>query len=186
MENTVKKAETTNVTSSATSNAGGTGKLKIQSPWVITYKKIKALFERDTDLDISTIINLPDGNYAVSISSKNTAKLQAIEKILKPEFVFGNIKLLITFVYEENNLIGLNAYDFKTAFANNDVVKAVYEREDYTKTTTFAYVLFAKEVIQFYNDDLMDYYGNYNGLAQDIAKEIFKDSFINYGTAMTD
>ena len=37
-----------------------------------------------------------------------------------------------------------------------------------------------KEVIQFWNDDLYDYYGNYSRLASDIARELFNPSEIQY------
>lgn len=34
------------------------------------------------------------------------------------------------------------------------------------------YCVFKKEVIQFWNDDISDYLGNYTTLAKDIAREI--------------
>lgn len=179
MDNTIKKTEGA-VANTETKTA--TGKLKIQSPWIITYKKIVALFGRDADLEISSIVGLPDGNYGLSIFSKNTPKLQAIEKILKSEYTFGNVKLYISFIFEENNKDSITAVDFKTAFSGNSILSNVYEREDITRTTINTYVLFSKEVIQFFNDNLKDFYGNYNGLAEDIAREIFNESDVSYGT----
>ena len=42
------------------------------------------------------------------------------------------------------------------------------------------YCIFKKEVIQFWNDNLSDYRGNYNGLASDIAKEILKANIVQF------
>lgn len=38
------------------------------------------------------------------------------------------------------------------------------------------YIVFKNKVVQFWNDDLSDIYGNRSTLYQDIAKEIFGES----------
>ena len=42
-------------------------------------------------------------------------------------------------------------------------------------TEEHTYLLFKPEVIQFFDDDIYDYEGNWTGLAQDIAREVFAD-----------
>lgn len=160
-------------------------KVGISAPWVLLYKKIRAMFDQDTELEITELQQLiGTANYAFSIGSRNTAKLKAIEKILKSEYVIGNIKLFINFEYQENgdsNVI--TDIDIQTAFAGNPILSDVKKTDDIVIRDGMVFVLFEPEVVQFFNDDLSDYYGNYNGLAADIAKEIFvEQTNIKYGT----
>lgn len=41
---------------------------------------------------------------------------------------------------------------------------------------SFTYVVFEKEVVQYWNDNLADYNGLTSTLYQDLAKEIFEDA----------
>jgi len=153
----------------------------LQSPWVTTYNKIKALFERDDDLEITGITNDGEGVYTFSIISANSTKLNSIERILKNEFVFGNVKLVVKFVYE-NKVDAVTAADFKNAFNGNNVLRKV-ETVDTVLANDVNYVIFSKEIVQFFNDDIGDYFGNYNGLFEDIARECFKEEIrANYCT----
>jgi len=178
MENTTKTTVTettaTDVKVATAAVTSSNKKVGISSPWIETYKKIKALFETDEELEITDCQQLIGANnYAFSIGSRNTAKLKALEKILKSEYVFGNIKLFVNFEYQEN-LEAVTDMDYKTAFTGNGVLSDIQvSTNPIVDGTTF--VLFAPEVIQFFNDDLGDYDGNFNGLAEDIAREIFKE-----------
>ena len=54
--------------------------------------------------------------------------------------------------------------------------------------TKHGFVRFQPEVIQFFDDDIYDYNGNWSGLAQDIAREVFCDEVrgIHFCTAAVD
>jgi len=155
--------------------------LGLQSPWVTLYNKIYFMFSNDEDLDISNLIE-SDGNYSMTIASNNTTKLKAIEKILKHEFSLGNITFKINFVYGENESDNITISDIKNAFNGNTVISTIKTAMTPAQDE-LTFVLFNREVVQFYNDDISDFYGNYNGLAEDIAREIFNNQFdINYCT----
>ena len=49
--------------------------------------------------------------------------------------------------------------------------------EDFTGTR-HGFVRFRPEVVQFFHDDISDYNGNWSGLAQDIAGEIFDQELL--------
>lgn len=159
-----------------------TKKAGIQAPWVTTYKKICALFENDMDLHISDINEATPGNCTIVISSQNNAKLESIKKILKNHFEFGNVTLDIEFIPEDNNE-KITDSDFRNAFNCNENLTEVRNIE-LPDGSVKTYVVFEKEVVQFYNDDLTDLYGNYNGLMEDIARELFNevDASISYCT----
>ena len=63
---------------------------------------------------------------------------------------------------------------YETIFRENPIVKDVRLAQDPTGTA-HGFVRFQPEVIQFFDDDLYDYDGNWSGLAQDIAREVFQD-----------
>lgn len=156
----------------------------MQSPWVTTYGKIRSLFQNDPDLKISNLSGDHEGVYTFAITSANVTKLTAIEKILKNEFVFGNVTLQVKFIYDDSeDDEKITANDFKNAFNGNSIVRDVKTvKNPFGDEQTF--VMFGKDVIQFYNDDLTDLYGNFNGLSEDIAREVFNktDASINYMT----
>lgn len=151
--------------------------LGLQSPWYTLYNKIVAIFGNDEELTISNISETKStadakATYTITISSSNAVKLQAIEKILKHEFPMGNIVVKIEFVYEESDNVNITAADFKNAFSGNPIMSAIKTIETPWKSE-MTFVMFKREVIQFYNDDITDIYGNFNGLAEDIARELF-------------
>lgn len=158
-------------------------KAGIQAPWVTTYKKICALFENDMDLHISDINEATPGICTIVISSQNNAKLESIKKILKNHFEFGNVTMDIEFI-PENDDDKITDSDFRNAFNCNENLAEVRNIE-LPDGSVKTYVVFEKEVVQFYNDDLTDLYGNYNGLMEDIARELFNDvdPSISYCTA---
>ena len=59
------------------------------------------------------------------------------------------------------------------AFDDNKAVNFVYVAKD-KFGCVYTYVIFAKEVVQFYNDAINDVHGVCSTLYQDIAKEIFE------------
>jgi hypothetical protein len=154
--------------------------LGLQSPWYTLYNKIVSMFGGDEELTISNITETTKAaenakaTYTITISSANAVKLQAIEKILKHEFPMGNIVVKIAFVYEESKNSDITAADFKNAFTGNPIMSNIKTIETPWKSE-MTFVLFKREVIQFYNDDITDLYGNFNGLAEDIARELFND-----------
>jgi hypothetical protein len=55
-------------------------------------------------------------------------------------------------------------------------VKDIKDVVDFTGTR-HGFVRFQPEVIQFFHDDISDYNGNWSGLAQDIAREVFEGEY---------
>ena len=154
-----------------------TENVALSSPWMTTYKKLVALFNADPDLNVL----YDDATKTVTIESVNTYKIMALEKILKPSITFGNVTLNIKCLVkngEEESLAAL----FKTAFTGNPHFSVVEERT-LLGAVKETYLLFQPEVLQFFNDDCTDYYGNWNGLSEDILRDVMKDNIrINVGT----
>lgn len=150
----------------------------ISSPWMTYYKKLVALFSDDPELEVSW----NEDEKSVIIASTNTFKIMALEKLLEPSIVFGNVTITVKCLVKNGSEDSVSAI-FKTAFAGNPHISEVIDQET-MGCIEQTFVLFKPEVIQFFNDDLTDYYGNWNGLSEDIMRDIIKkDIRVNIGTA---
>ena len=92
--------------------------------------------------------------------------------------MFGNVCLGIT-VIPDNNFaeLPLNvatedlfnmAFDRNPVFAFTKSITGIF-------SNTLTYVVFKNRVVQFFNDNLNDIYGNISTLYQEIASDIFAD-----------
>ena len=162
--------------------------VKIEAPWTAFQKKVKALFRDDSDIYVGDIYQPEDGRtqYAFDIEVLNHKKFLALDRVMPKTRSFGNVSLGITLFDLENGTEDpLTLY--RTVFDGNPNVKDFKEVTDFTGTK-HGFVRFKPEVVQFFYDDISDYNGNWSGLAQDIAKEVFTDvpAGIHFCTAAVD
>jgi len=164
-------------------------KLRLEAPWYTYQKKVKALFERDPAISVGEIVEPEDGSadYLFDIEVRDHEKFLALDRVFPKCVQFGNVTLAINLYDEENengtaDVVAL----YETIFKGNPIVKDVRLAQDHTGTQ-HGFVRFQPEVIQF-DDDLYDYNGNWSGLAQDIAREVFRDETrgIHFCTAPVD
>ena len=148
--------------------------LKLAAPWYTYRNMVAAMFEGDPEVNVGTVVeDIEPYDYYFDLAVTNHEKFLALEKILKSEQQFGNITLGIGVVDESAEASEAPDADvFKIAFEQNPILKDVVVAEDPAQTK-HAYIRFWPEVVQFFNDDQTDYNGNWNGLAEDIAREIF-------------
>ena len=145
--------------------------LKIAPPWVTYWRKCKALFELDKLVTVEDIEE-NDIGYEFDILVSGTEKYNALCQIIPDRVTFGNVILTINVVKALGQEEDLEAL-FKAAFAGNPILKDVVTAKDFAGVK-HTYVRFQPDVIQFPNDDISDYNGNWSGLAQTIAREVFE------------
>ena len=159
----------------------------ISSPWYTFQKKVRALFAGDEDYKVGDVRECEDfcADYEFDIEVMKHGKFVALDRVFPKVKAFGNVKLRINLFDVENG--GEGRLDLlRVIFDGNPSVDKIVEARD-AADTMHGYVLFKPEVVQFFNDDLSDYNGNWSGLAQDIAKEIFEDmAGIHFCTAEKD
>ena len=157
----------------------------IQAPWYTLLGYIKAMFGGDPEIVIDeTYAKGDDGIYYLTIDVRNWEKFKAIKDTMIQNFNFGNITVKIDLQCSVNTSESESCIEkLKKVFEGNHIVKRIVEVEDVAKVK-HGYVIFQPEVIQFYNDDLTDYMGNFNGLAENIARTLFNvDYLTNFCTA---
>lgn len=145
--------------------------LKMQSPWVTYYNKVNALFGKDPDIKVELKDDHDSSIKEIILYVNDEVKANAINLLLKNDINMGNLTLKVYAVCPNTDNDAKSALNtIETAFKNNPIFKNTINVD--TVIGNVSYAVFAKEVVQFFNDDLTDAWGNYNGLPEDIAREI--------------
>jgi len=148
---------------------------EISAPWVTFFNEITQLFKNDPEVKVS----YDNDSKEIKINVTNYEKTQALKKILPSTKKFGNVCVRIVISYVERKLI--TAKDiFDAAFKGNPAFKYTFVFD--TDTNPITYVVFAKEVVQYWNDDMSDPHGITSTLYQNIAKNVFEYDGVIYST----
>lgn len=146
--------------------------VKLEAAWWQIYKEIKNFIGADPEVEIGDMDESEAPKYRFTIASQNESKIKALSKVLINHYDIGNITLDIDFDFIKN--------DDEDEEITKDDIEAAFQGNPYyvtTQVTTkgmfedLCYVVFTKEIIQFFNDDLSDLYGNENIIVADLALE---------------
>lgn len=148
--------------------------LKLEAPWYSFANKLKVLFERDPDIRVDDVVKLDGGeaHYCLNIGVRDHNKFLALDRALPSIKEFGNVKLAIVLYDEQNANAGSDTALYETIFKGNPILNDIKDVVDFTGTK-HVYVEFVPEVLQFFCDNLQDYNGNWSGIAEDIARDVF-------------
>lgn len=142
-------------------------KLGLSSPWTIYYRELEALFAKDPDVRVI----FDEEKKEIKLYVTGEKKAAALTDLLPTEKKFGRITLKVT-VVPANGVPATGGWDLHDLFDRNGAV-------DFVQTTAHVpgldieYVVFHKEVVQYYTDNLIDYNGLKSTLYEDIAREVF-------------
>ena len=141
-------------------------KIKMSPPWVVYYRKIEALFCKDSEIKM----RFDEDTDTIKIYVNNPEKAEAIEKLLPEQKIFGNVIVKIQ-VIPANKLNNSRFSLFQKAFDGNPIVS--FFETVRMQTNNMNFMVFKPEVVQYFNDDIGDIHGLCSTLYQDIAKDIF-------------
>ncbi len=165
-------------------------KFTLEAPWYTFRKKVEALFGRDPDIRVGEVVETKDGktDYTFDLEIRSHEKFIALDRVMPKVKTFGGVTLGIC-LYDAENSCGEDspAALYQTIFEGNPLVKDIQDVSDFTGTP-HCYVRFRPEVLQFFDDNTADFNGNWSGLAQDIAGEVFADEYrgVHFCTAGKD
>ena len=144
-----------------------TEKMKLSAPWVTYAREIKAMFGQDPQI----AVEYDEDNLEVRLYVDNADKAEAIKEILPPVKLFGAVGVKITVI--SDTLKGKEKTVFDRAFEGNPIYSHSSKFQGlYNNPIT--YVVFKKEIAQYFSDNLGDENGVTSALYQDIAKDIFQ------------
>ena len=144
--------------------------VKLSPPWIIFVTELEQLFKYDSQVHVV----YDSEAQVVDIYVENPEKAWALSQLLPVEKQFGNVELNIN-VIPSNGLLTApeEANVYEVAFEGNPifsfcrVISGIFARD-------LVYVVFVNRVVQYFNDDLSDIYGQCSTLYQTIAKDILK------------
>ena len=147
-------------------------KLKLAAPWTTYYREIQAMFKNDKDVRII----YDENEINIKLYVNNAQKAAALGMLLPESVTFGNVTLGICIIPPNgDNKVAEITSDIdavKQALGGNEAVTQFYTI-DGIFTNQMMYVVFKKEVVQFFNDDLSDIRGICSTLYANIANELF-------------
>lgn len=149
-------------------------RLKLAPPWVTYVNEIKALFGEDPDI----VIKYDNDNVELKLYVEDFVKAAALGMLLPEEKEFGNVTLFITIVPANGKALEHDFTSmtygqiFDTVFKGNPVYSFSVDI-DSVFSNVLTYVVFKNKVVQFFNDNLNDVYGNMSTLYQEIASDVF-------------
>ena len=141
--------------------------LKRSSPWVEYYRYIEAIFGKDPDIKVV----FDEEAICVRLLVNNNDKAEALKQILPASENFGGVELIISVI--PCNDKESKEQLLKRAFDGNPAVDDVVAIDGGAFPTPFTYVIFKKEVVQFWNDNLGDPRGMETTLYEEIARKLF-------------
>ena len=154
--------------------------LSLSTPWAIYFRQIEALFKEDPEIRV-TFDNEIEEEKEIKIYVENQDKADALAELLPEEKEFGNVVVKVTIIpanVEENTTLKL----IERAFRGNPALKYIKSTEPSATAYSADYVVFKKQVVQYFNDSLADVNGQCSTLYQELAKEVIelKDGEIVY------
>ena len=141
--------------------------VKLSSPWVKYYREVDALFGCDPQIKVV----FDDDDLVLRLLVDDADKADALTALLPTEKVFGNVVLQIAVIPANVEKTPSKLSLIKRAFRDNPAYSYSASAEG-LYTNPIHYVVFANEVVQYYNDDLGDVNGNCSTLYQEIAKDV--------------
>jgi len=151
-------------------------KVNLAAPWTTCYRQFQAFFKNDPSVKVEYNSNGPE----IKLYVECPQKAEALTQLLAPTRTYGNVTLKIT-VIPANAPCGdlMEMVDdiarIKAAIHGNKAVSEVVDIKQEFITNPLTYVVFKREVVQFFNDNLSDLHGLTSTLYQDLAEAIFTE-----------
>ena len=140
--------------------------VKMAPPWVQYANAVKAMFREDPEV----MVDYEDISRSLKLYVSNPMKAEALDRVLEHEKVFGN-EAVTLMVVPANGEYSIRDW-IRVALNGNGAVSRFVDVEG-PLSNPLTYIAFKKEVVQYYNDNLGDLYGNRNTLYETLAGEIF-------------
>lgn len=154
-------------------------KLKLSPPWDTYYQELNAMFKNDPTVHVV----MDDDECEVKLYVDSGDKAEALRQLLPETKEFGGVTLKVTvvpanassqtrYVYNKD-CDGYMERVFRKAFDDNSALDDVVTVRGVFGFSA-CYVIFKKEVVQYYNDNMSDINGLCSTLYEYVARDIFK------------
>lgn len=152
--------------------------VKLSPPWYITWNEVKAAVEKTPGVTVGPL-DVSKQPYAVPITVQDHDQAVAMASILVPrDGPYVTVQVTDGAGATVPPAAPANAEElasmFQTALAGNPYLAAVKIRPfgPFPESPLAVWPLFAPAVIQFYDDDTSDYFGNFSGTVAAVFQRI--------------
>ncbi len=146
--------------------------IKLAPPWITYVSEVEQMFKHDHQVHVV----YDNDAKSLKLYVDEEHKAEAISRLLPEKMNYGSVTLTITVIpaNKSDRPIEFTSAGnlFECAFCVNPVcsfIKVVHG----IFSNNLTYVVFAKKVVQYFNDDLGDVYGQRSTLYESIARNIF-------------
>ena len=146
-------------------------RLKMSPPWITYINELIHLFDGDPQIACNVDGNADDPS--ITLACNNGDKVAALQQILPEEVDYGNVVLRVVIDGTPSNRVFTNKKElFETAFKGNNALSQIVVPDVEGYIISAVYVIFKNCVVQFFNDNLNDAFGNISTLYQNIADDV--------------
>lgn len=145
-------------------------RVKMSPPWVIFYREVDAMFKNDD----AVMVVYDEEENEIKLYVEGDEKAGAMMELLPLEKQFGNVTLKITVIPANSSVLNQKISDAYRAMFEGNVAVDYIEDIEGVFSNDLHYIVFAKDVVQYFTDDLGDAHGVCSTLYQEIAKDIFE------------
>jgi hypothetical protein len=155
--------------------------VQLLPPQFTYFNFIKYSVGNDPLVTVEPLNQLGAGKFLITLRVRGLRKARALAALLLPRKVIGSIQLTVQVRTMEGRLVKPLRCAFtpsgivklcQTAFRTNALFRFAASRRFFGLVVV--YPVFKARIIQFFNDDLSDYYGNYNNIAAFVFREVMR------------
>ncbi len=140
----------------------------LSPPWEKYFNMLVAFFGCDDDVEIYKE-PVDENKMIINLYVKKKRKYDALSRILKKNIKMGNITIVVNIL----DMSREKEIKLEDAFEGNPFVEEVVKQQD-SSGAVRTFVVIACPLVQFFNDNLCDYRGNYSALGEDVARQLFE------------
>lgn len=151
---------------------------KLSPPWFTVANQIKYTIGLTPGITVGEL-NTAQQPYRLPITVQDPAQAQALAAILKPQYSLGNIAIQVQINPGAQEVKPAVANDpaqvvqfIQTALKGNPLLVDVLVKQVGPMAPTAVWPIFTKSVVQFFNDDISDYYSNFNGVTAQVFRTV--------------
>ena len=142
-------------------------KLQLSPPWVTFYRELEMLLKQDKEI----FTTFDQEEMVIKVYVDNAQKAEALDRLLVKSKVFGNITVNVNVIPSNKVSCVRSGSIYDEAFTFNPVYRYSCESSLPVSNRMF-YVVWSREVAQFFNDNLADVNRNQTMLYEDIARDV--------------
>ena len=154
--------------------------LKLSPPWDTLWKKFVNTFGCDPAVTVGDLDTSQPTLYVIPIVVDDEKKGTALATVIRSKFPMGNITVVTAvknskgqvwapiIIHDEDETVAV----FKAALTGNSLFVDAIKRSD-------VFIIMTKSIVQFFNDNSMDYYGNLNSVTAQVLSELIWPQYAN-------